>query len=64
MIIDGYINCSDRLPDNDGIYKVIGTVTTAYLRFSFIYEIEFRDGEWITPPNIKDGVITIGMWRP
>ncbi|NMA11928.1 MAG: hypothetical protein GX933_01900 [Chloroflexi bacterium] len=64
MTSDGYIYCTDRLPDRNGIYQVIGTVRTEYQGGTFIQELEFRDGEWIIPPHLKGSTVSIGMWRP
>ena len=63
MTSEIFIDCADYLPDTNGIYEVIGTVTTAHKSLTFIQEIEFRDGEWITPQRVKDGTMSIGMWR-
>ncbi|NMA13566.1 MAG: hypothetical protein GX933_10360, partial [Chloroflexi bacterium] len=54
MTSEVFIDCADYLPDTNGIYEVIGTVTTAHKSLTFIQEIEFRDGEWITPQRVKD----------
>lgn len=64
MASDAFIDCADRLSDNNGIYEVIGTVKTAFQSATFIEKMEFRDGAWIIPPHLHDGMITVGMWRP